>query len=246
MNLLKYILLFLALAVFSQCATIHQVESLPYAPTQNQDYRYFDADSRIRYKVANDAKNLYITLNTNQPETIIKIMRTGLWVYFDVNGKKGKNTFVQYPVVATPTADVVQEDEIMFTDYENFRLKQEIENLNFEARYVHNKHEEFISALTGDIKMLLSSPNPNELTYFIQMPLTKIFTASTPNFSNLVVGIVTGGIEKKIARKTNFNSDPAMNQMGSAPGSMGLESMAQPANQLHQPIEIWFTPTPKK
>jgi hypothetical protein len=69
---------------------------------QNNDwpspYPYYDDKAKIGYAVTNDKDNLYITMQTGDRMTVMKILRTGLNVWIDTGGKKSMTMGINYPM----------------------------------------------------------------------------------------------------------------------------------------------------
>jgi len=61
-------------------------------------YPFYDEKAKIGYAVSNDRDNLYITMQTGDQQTVMKILRNGLTVWIDTSGKKDMHTSITYPV----------------------------------------------------------------------------------------------------------------------------------------------------
>lgn len=60
-------------------------------------YPYDNSKAMITYAISNDKDNLYITLETGDPATELKILRRGLVVWIDKSASQTQNTSVCYP-----------------------------------------------------------------------------------------------------------------------------------------------------
>jgi len=65
-------------------------------------YPYYDDKAQLGYAVSNDKENLYITVETGDPATQLKIMKKGLTVWIDKEGGTELKTAINYPI---PTFD---------------------------------------------------------------------------------------------------------------------------------------------
>ena len=92
-------LIFFSLVFFCSCSSLELFTSLPENSVTKTDYRFYNANSKIRYQITNDEKNLIIRLNTVEIPTIMKMLKAGLTFYLDVNGKKQTKVYFQYPLV---------------------------------------------------------------------------------------------------------------------------------------------------
>ena len=90
-------LFFLAFILLCGCTSLNKVESTSESNSKSNEYAYSDSDSKIRYNITNDKNNLHIRLNTAEISSITKIIRNGLKINFDLNGKKGERFYFQYP-----------------------------------------------------------------------------------------------------------------------------------------------------
>jgi len=68
-------------------------------------YPNSDSKAQIAYATANDKDNLYISVETGDPMTELKILRAGMTVWIDTGGGKGQNMAVNYPLPAEATND---------------------------------------------------------------------------------------------------------------------------------------------
>jgi len=64
-------------------------------------YPEYDEKAMLGYAVSNDNENIYITVETGDPATQLKILREGLTVWIDRKGEKEEVTAINYPI---PTA----------------------------------------------------------------------------------------------------------------------------------------------
>lgn len=62
-------------------------------------YPNYDAKAMVAYATSNDAENLYVTIQTGDPLTQIKILKQGMAVSIDTSGRKDASSFViNYPL----------------------------------------------------------------------------------------------------------------------------------------------------
>jgi len=57
-----------------------------------------DNETRIKYAIDNDSRNLYIAMLVPDYATQMKMMRTGMTVYIDLKGKKKESRGIEFPV----------------------------------------------------------------------------------------------------------------------------------------------------
>ena len=68
--------------------------------TESTAFRFYDADSKIRYNIENDSTNLYFSFDVVDQLTIQKILTTGLRVFVDGTAKNKQKNEVQFPIYA--------------------------------------------------------------------------------------------------------------------------------------------------
>ncbi len=63
-------------------------------------YPYYDEDAMLGYSISNDSENLYITVETGDAATQMKILEGGLTVWVDKTGKQDEVTAINFPIPA--------------------------------------------------------------------------------------------------------------------------------------------------
>lgn len=61
-------------------------------------YPNYDDKAMLGYAVSNDKENIYITVETGDPATQLKMLKGGLTVWLDRTGGKNENTAINYPL----------------------------------------------------------------------------------------------------------------------------------------------------
>ena len=61
-------------------------------------YPEYDDKAMLGYSVSNDKDNIYITVETGDPATQLKILKEGLTVWIDRKGDKDELTAINYPI----------------------------------------------------------------------------------------------------------------------------------------------------
>lgn len=100
-------------AGFISCGTLHHTnkqETLPgtwqaqpiIIDGDNKDwpspYPNYDAKAKVAYATSNDAQNLYITVETGDEMTQVKMLKQGMAVSIDTGGKKDAQFHLNYPL----------------------------------------------------------------------------------------------------------------------------------------------------
>lgn len=190
-------LCFLTFILLCSCASLNKVESTQETSSNSNEYTYSDTDSKIRYNITNDKKDLHIKLNTSEFTTIMKIMRTGLIINFDLNGKKSEKTYFQYPLPQSNRfagRDIAKQGNGQGSRFDLHKLFAQISD---EAIFNRNGEVEQLNILSAnsDVKVYLKAISNEEMTYDLYIPLNKISKDGIASLSKLSVGITTGKVE---------------------------------------------------
>ncbi|MCF8278239.1 MAG: hypothetical protein K9J17_16040 [Flavobacteriales bacterium] len=162
--------------------------------TKSSAFRFYHADSKIRYNIENDEKNLYVSFDVMDQLTIQKILTTGLRLFIDGTAKNKQKNEIQFPVYSDKVP--VSELEEYGNDYDQSillgreRLDQMIPTdgyvkLGDVTTPIFNKVE------TKGITVSLSFDSTRSLVYRAIIPV-ELFTAQEDVIS---VGFETGGYE---------------------------------------------------
>ena len=241
---------FLVLVLLSGCASLKVVTSLPESESNKENFTHFNTTNNIAYQAFHDKKNLHIRLKTNERASVLKILRTGLHVYFDVNGKKKKDIYVQYPIGNTGQM-AMQELGQGNSQGSQFDLKRMLNRISREAIYGYFGSEEavYLSLNESHIKTSMRSSKFNELIYDLVIPFEKIAVDSL-QLSNLSIGIVSGSFDtpsmgsgmggKKMGGSGMQPGGGRSGGMGPGGGRPGGMSGNMQNNAMSSPIKIWF------
>ena len=124
---------------FSSCSKLPVYNSQKYVANEKEDFinplsANFDKKNNISYGVANDDTHLYVQAIFRKRESFMKIMRGGLTVYFDQEGKKKKKYQLK-----------IEKSEVQLTDYElmtrqgNYNLNNQQQNMPATIDIMFNK-----------------------------------------------------------------------------------------------------------
>lgn len=105
-HLLHLILSSLCFGIFYSCVTITPVVSKKIeTPSNNQTSDFcnlFDSSTKIRYGIGNNDSILYLRMEILDEDIARKVIRNGLYVYFDETGKKKKDLALNFPMEDQP------------------------------------------------------------------------------------------------------------------------------------------------
>lgn len=89
--------------LFISCSPKLPVYKVSHASDTMGLNKIYDSDAEISYAVSKDAYNMYITLETAAMPNQIKMLNHGVTLFFDADGKKAQENFVQFPVKKEPS-----------------------------------------------------------------------------------------------------------------------------------------------
>tara|TARA_R110002050_G_scaffold141251_2_gene266313 strand:+ start:21477 stop:22238 length:762 start_codon:yes stop_codon:yes gene_type:complete len=247
---MKNSIVLLLILSLSGCTNLQTVTSIEKSKEISSNYKYYDSDSQIRYQVSNNEDFLFLTLNTSNRASIMKIIRTGLTIYFDTNGKKTKETYIQYPVRKLSNLENVKSNQDPRNKPHKMNLSNMISGVPLLANYYIDETEHSIQ-LTNDTSGLTASLTEENgaLTYRIKIPFSKITTHGANSLTNFVVGIESGAF-KSPSQRPSQNSGGPSGQGGGGGGRGGAGRPGGPGNggapgggqstEMTEPIKFWF------
>ena len=180
--------------LLSSCTSLNKVQSTGEMNKNSNEYTYSDPDSKIRYDVSNDSKNLHIRMNTVDYTAVSKILISGLKVCFDVNGKKSSKVFLEYPLPQDRRVSGQGRPRQAAGATNGFNLNRIINGLSNEAEFDRDgvKERIILASNDSDIKVSIKAVSNDEITYDLIIPLSRISKDGLAALSNLSVGILTG------------------------------------------------------
>jgi len=216
-------LLFLAALTCAGCGSLSSLSSYPEASTTSAslEYPYYDSPSKLLYRISNTDEELHVRLRTAEKTTIMKMVRAGLTVYLDVNGKKGKQVSVRYPIKQntqlTPgemnpgmggNAGVPQDLNSMLARVPSTALYQNGETTQ---RYD-------VLLANSPIKASMRVINEFDVEYHLTIPLKLISPDGMAALENLSIGIVSGSFDRPSPGSMGANSRSAGNMPSNGGG----------------------------
>lgn len=95
---LRILLSLTAMIILAGCSK--QLLQSRWQPTEQPDgtFRFYHADSKIRYNVSNDSTHLYLKMDVTDRLTMMKILQTGMRVFLGAEGKKKERNEIQFPI----------------------------------------------------------------------------------------------------------------------------------------------------
>jgi uncharacterized membrane protein YgcG len=177
----------------------------------------YDNNANIGYTVSKDESYLYVTLNTFDTASQIKILKNGVALYFDIEGGKKMHTYIQYPVPKEskqerPDFESLNKNKAIF-------LKKMIYQLDNEIQV--KKHGDIVSINkqlnTQNIEANLKAVK-DELIYQMKFPLNFIETNENQLSS---MGIFINGISRPSSTNGSYGGGRPSGVGGGRPSGAG-------------------------
>lgn len=234
-------------ATLSACNTLTSINSKPIS--DEVQFSRYDSDSKMRYNVYNNATQLKVILSTNDKASQAKILKGGLTLFFNDQGKKKESTFVTFPV-ESPLQTPDSEKDIRQSGPPNMKnLIRQIPNTKI---YSFKGVNQRLAIHEGDIKIQIYSEG-EELFYELLIPLERVSDLPKSEMLEIAVGIKSGTLDMPEGR----GNPPEGMQGGGGPpggGSMNGGSGRPPGGgggppsggdrpdmqSMSSPIEFWF------
>lgn len=228
-------------------------------------YPNYDAKAMVAYATSNDDKNLYITMETGDPLTQVKILKQGMTVSIDVHGKKDPTYHINFPLA---DADDVSDLFNQSSDAKDgsLRLSRRVEQKLAKAADECNQMSlEGFNGCSGGF--MIAQDNPcgikvkvrideyKQLVWEAVVPFSAISSKSTITAAEAgkPVGVCFSvKAFKSKSKSDNAASMPVNNNMGSSGmGGSGMNSMpmggggagrtaaANPMQHLYESTKTW-------
>lgn len=168
-----------------------------------QPLRFSNADYTLQYAVSNDNKNLYVCVLSKDDGTQLRMLRSGMTIYFDPKGEKNKNFSIVFPIPKQPDPNAYQnrngnpitqtdpntrkEQLLLQSDYYNTTGFLDIENGQFAVK-------DDKSSIRVAMKL---NNNDSVLVYEAIVPIKNILGADLnprSDLKNFSVGIVLNAV----------------------------------------------------
>ncbi len=236
--------------IIASCTSHNSVVS--ESITAEGPYKYSDSESMIGYRISNDNSTLTLRMATHEKSSIMKILRTGLTVYFDPSGKKKKTIAIKYP--SEQKGQQLQKEKGQ-KQTENKRpgqipLEEMIQKAPDLILYMNKDTTIHYSRLTNPpVNVKLSTIHEGELTYELTIPIQLI---SSNGLDNISIGVESGSFDPLSA-----SDSPQAGNGGRPSGGRGGSSGTRPGggggrtsgngnptstenSKLLNPIKFWF------
>jgi len=223
---MKFSIVFLfTLFLFASCAKLPLSKSKKYTSTATNQFddiatNYYDKTNSVLYGIADDQTHFYLKAVFNDQESMKKIMRGGLRLYFDSDGKKHKNYQLkiersekpQRDRNTMPTMDKSRENHIQNMPV---LIEKSFNKITWDK---NGKEYIFYRALEKDPICVELGPNQqNQLVLVVKIPLKEL---PIPESKLFAMGIETGSVTTDANRGAGGSMRPS-GGMGRGGGRSG-------------------------
>ncbi len=228
---------------------------------QDVSPRYYDSESQMFYQVRNDADNVYVHLKTANSICMQKILRNGVKISFNNNGKKEAEVYTKYPLANHMINPERPKSGRQISLEEKIRkIKPLVASTKGDLIWSNGNGEQVVfSADKRDIKGELILDKENNLCYLFSISKVELIEAGIKDLNELSMGIQIDGLKIQMQRPQPTQDSPQMSKgsrngrgggrSGGGGGQRGggqkgrQQSANQPNSQAHkvnQSTDLWF------
>lgn len=210
----------LPLVVLSACSNKLFESNWKKPESETSAFRFYEPESKIRYNIENDEKNLYFSFDVLDQLTIQKILTTGLRVFVDPTAKNKQKNEIQLPIYSDKVP--ISELDQYGTEYDQSMTigKQRLDEMiptdgylkwNGETTQIFNRVE------TKGITVKLEFDKTKSLVYHATIPLSMVAAES----NMISIGLETGGYELPQDQSNPQGDVTQSNQLTAGDRAMG-------------------------
>lgn len=218
-------------------------------------YPNYDSKAKIAYATSNDAQYLYITMQTGDDLTQLKILRAGMTVSIDTSGKKNGGLDINYPQASDiDPLDISQITEAVNTGAGNANriiaqtVKKNIDVANqygVEGLKGCNGGYMVGQNMPCGIKVKAKIDEYKELVWELAIPFKAIYGFETlpASYANKPISV---GFSIKSMKQPKGSNDNVNNNVGSSMnGTAGMmQGGSRPGGGINNgPLAVWYTAT---
>ncbi len=229
-------------------------------------YPNYDAKAMIGYATSNDAENLYITMETGDEYTQMKLLKAGMTVYIDTGGGKEQPMSINYPMIDENNpleVPEVHEQTIATVGQKEGRQKDMTKRIKNSVSYATQVLFDGFGACSGGhlasqnacgIKVRVAMDEYNELVWEAAIPFKMLYNKNTIDKSfdgkPISVCFAIKGIKKPAEKSQNTSSmgnttaNGSMNMSGARGGNRGggrgkMGGASNPRDQMFESTKTW-------
>ncbi|WP_369049078.1 hypothetical protein [Tenacibaculum sp. UWU-22] len=203
----------------------------------------YDADNKLGYTITKDNSHMYVTVNTQDKVTQLKMMRNGVTIFFDNEGEKNKHLSVQYPIAKeNQTLDIEKIKKMRENGNRQEILQKMMASLGADIKVTENKEERIINKELNSEGISVTHKAAIEgLSYTLKVPLSYIASQS----DSKSIGISIKGMKQPDGTNAGLSrggrsSDRIKRAMAMRGGMRGNNPDINQLKELLNDIDIWI------
>jgi hypothetical protein len=202
--------------------------------------RFSNSEHTFQYSVTNDNRNVYICIQTSNEATVLRMLRSGITVYFDPKGEKNKSISLEFPVRKAPenvnnNGNPITETSVKNTEDE-LLLQSNFFNTTGFVNFENGQYN--VDDKTSEIKVAIKLHQDSSFVYEAVVPVRDIpgVDPAAKKSKNFSVGIALSYAAYARNNNGSFRPSFGMRGMRFGGGSRGGASR----NQTKEEDE-WYT-----
>jgi hypothetical protein len=191
--------------------------------------RFGSEEGSLQYSITNDKENFYISVASNNQQTQMSILRTGLKIYFDPKGNKATDICLTYPYKDPIESGPRGRNENKNTDPNLIKQKMILDaDIYSTAGFINMENRIYDLKDTSHFKVGMNFDKYNNLIFEAIVPIKNVL-ANPVNFKkapSISVGIIVNNFGNGGARPNGENANyrsggESMSGGGMRGGGMG-------------------------
>ena len=202
-------------------------------------YPNYDAKAMVAYATSNDKRNLYITMETGDEQTQMKILKQGMIVSVDTSGKKEQGLNINYPLPNDNSTLEMTRPDGHVKDAHSYANKKWEQNVSRAAKDANQFTLEGFSNCNGGyvvtqttacgIKVILKIDEYKELVWEAVIPFKALYNKDTLTAADagkpISVCFAVNRFKQpstKAENNSGMNNSMNANSMGPGAGGTGM------------------------
>ena len=189
--------------------------------TTSSAFRFYDQESKIRYNIENDEKNIYFSFDVLDQLTIQKILTTGLRVFVDGTAKNKQKNEIQFPIYS---------DKVPISELEEYGNQYDQSILLGKERLDQMIPTDGYLKIGGETVQIFNRMEKNGVTVSLEFDSTRslVYRAIIPinemdiESDIFSIGLETGGYEMPTQEVANPQADVTQGNQGLTAGDRAM------------------------
>jgi len=230
----KIMTLLIGIVALNACSNKLYESNWKEQDAKSSAFRFYHTDSRIRYNIENDEKNVYFSFDVMDQLTVQKILTTGLRLFVDGTGKNKQKDELQFPIYSdkVPISELQEYGDRYDQSIQlgKSTLDQMIPSDGY-LKFGGETVQIFNRMPMKGITVTLEFDSTRSLVYRAIIPLEAIKAEGDV----ISLGVETGGYEIRQEEFANPQSDVTQQNQGVSAGDRAMGRGVNDPNGLNTP-----------